>query len=169
MANMWDTYGVYIIRRRVAGATLAEIGGDLGISKQRVGQMLAEHCGATDLTTLFTARRVASMVGLSVDRINAYRRAGLIAPANASRARPLYGPDAVEGALTRRRCQTCGELVPTGRVASCSPECQTEANRQAHARASWRRLRRKVGLPITSSVAYKKRLRDECGSLWEEK
>lgn len=155
----WDTYDGYIADKRKGGATLEEIGKEVGVTRERIRQILMEHYGTTKMTPLLTTRQLSQLAGLSVTTINIYHREGIIKPTNTSVKSPLYSVDALKAILDHRhrQCRICGKPVPIRCYAYCSPECHKEGDRRSHNRSSWRVLRRKTGGPITSSIAYERR------------
>lgn len=153
----WDTYNGYIADKRKAGATLEEIGKEVGVTRERVRQILMEHYGTTKMTPFLTSEQLSQLVNLTRDTITEYRRRGIIKPVNSSPRRPLYGMDALKAISDHRRCRICGEPILTKCCAYCSPECLKEGDRRSHSRGSWRTLCRKKGQPITPSAAYVRR------------
>lgn len=153
----WDTYNGYLADRREGGATLEEIGNEVGISRERVRQILVHHYGTTKMTLLLTAKQLGQLMHLSTTTIARYRRCGIIKPANDSHWLPLYNTDAIMAISTFRRCRICDKPLPAGKFSYCSPECYKVGDYEAHKRCMWRRLHRKMGQPITPSLAYEKK------------
>ena len=157
MPNTWDTYNGYIADKRKAGATLEEIGKEVGISRERVRQILMEHYGTTKMTSLLTTGQLSQLVGLTKTTVVNYRKRGIIKPANNNLCHPLYGIDAVEVISALRRCRICGGPLPAGKSSYCSSECHKEGDRRSRNRSSWRTIRKKKGVRvITPSTEYKK-------------
>lgn len=159
LTGVWDTYNGYLADRREAGATLEEIGKEVGISRERVRQILVRHYGTTEMTSLLTAGQLGRVVNLSKSTISRYHRSGVIKSANDNPQYPLYdGADAIVAILTFRRCKVCSKPLPVRKTSYCSPKCIEEGIYKAHKRSQWRALRRKKGVKvITPSTEYKRK------------
>lgn len=152
--GVWDTYNGYLADKREAGATLEDIGKEVGISRERVRQILVRHYGTTKMTSLLTTAQLAQLMNLSETTIGEYRKAGIIKPANDSSRHFLYGTDAIIAISTFRRCRICDKPLSAGKLSYCSPECRKIGDYESHKRCQWRILHRKTGQPITASIDY---------------
>ena len=160
ITTAWDTYDGYIVDKRKAGATLEEIGKEVGVTRERVRQILVEHYGTAKRgkpASLFTTAELAQLASLATPTINSYRKRGIIKSTNASVTYPLYSVDALKAISAFRQCRICGRPLPNGKWSYCSPECSKVGNYKAQKRGLWRMLRRKRGQPITPSIAYERR------------
>ena len=68
-----------IVKMRRSGYTLQEIGDYVGVTRERVRQMLQEHQAKTEAVLLIETK-VAKLIGCSTDRLKRLRRQGIVNP-----------------------------------------------------------------------------------------
>ena len=128
---VYDKTVIYEMRQ--AGATLREIGEKVGVSRERVRQILLHTFGSTSHNLLSTAQ-VCILTGLRVNRIIRLYKQGVIKPAfkyNIGGQRHLMWPDetvqlAKEYYDLHRFCRVCSRPLPQNRTCYCSDFCKQE-------------------------------------------
>ena len=148
--------GRYMVGRRKEGATLAEIGRELKISRQAVHQILMKRYRTTQFTNLLNAEQISRITGLTTDTIKEYWKQGIIKQANTSQSHRLYNLSTVRAIQDFRQCKVCGGYIPVGKQKYCSQGCYEVARYKLWKRCQWRRFHRKMGQPITPSIDYVK-------------
>ncbi len=141
----------YMAGRRKEGATLAEIGRELRLSRQAVHQELMKRYGTTKFTSLLNRQQVSRIVGLAPSTIQEYQRRGIIKRAGAGSHRYLYNLTMVKAIQVFRHCKVCGGYIPPRRQKYCSDECYESARYRLKMDC---RLRKLLGQPITASIDY---------------
>ena len=130
MNGIYQEYGDLIATLRSEGKTLQQIGDQLGVTRERVRQVLNKHfpeCSSPPST-----EDAAKMLGVSYRHFrNTAERLG-IQPIARTRNRIRWSPDvlpAVWTAYKLRSCRICGRHLPSTRRFYCSEECVREAKR----------------------------------------
>jgi len=144
----------YMVGRRTEGATLEEIGKELGITRQAVHQILMKRYGTSKFTSLLNAEQISGITGLTTDTIKEYRKQGIIKQVNTSQSHRLYNFSAVKAIRAFRQCKVCGGCIPVGRQKYCSQGCYDVARFKLWKKCQWRNFRRKKGQPIIASIDY---------------
>lgn len=126
-----------IIQMRQSGASLQQIADRLGISRERVRQLLVRHCGSTRVDAyLLGMTELARGVGCSTSYIRKLRRRGITRPAKiVGKKKTLWKPETVDTILTymaSHRCPICNGTVPGNRQSYCSWTCLAEARRHRY-------------------------------------
>lgn len=120
-----EIYG-YIKERRDGGATLQEIGDEIGRSRERVRQILVKQYGTADISkALLTTNQLAGLTNCSEPLIYKFRQQGIISPVGHGRWRP----ETVDIILEHRKCKMCGKPLPAHRFVYCSDTCQIEGGK----------------------------------------
>lgn len=151
-----DVFLHLVVERRQQGATLREIGSETGISPEGIRQWLIRYYGATKMRILFNSAEVAKATGISIITVYNYQKLGIIKPVNQG-VRHLYDNDAIKAISVLRHCQVCGENLTSNRIAYCSEKCYKISQHKAHERGQWRKLKKRMGKPITPSIALRVR------------
>ncbi len=155
--SIWELYGGKIYDMRQAGDTLQEIGDGLGITRERVRQILVEHYGDTRFKQFLATGELAQLAGVSRKHVDYLANRGIIQPVGASSTKRLWDMEALRVVLSHRErqtCRICGRPLPNDQVSYCSPACRKIGNEQSHKRASWRRFYRKRGRPVPAALDY---------------
>lgn len=161
MNGVWETHGDYIVNARKAGDALLKIGNAVGVTDERIRQLLVKHYGTTKLASHLSSLELSRIVNLNVRTINDYRNKGIIKAVNNGHYRYLYDIDAVKAIIAHRRCKICGDPLPKGKWAYCSEPCRKAGHYDSQKRTLWRIFRRKRGEPITASIAYERKGNNE--------
>ncbi len=74
----WEVYGSYLKQRRDAGASLKEIGDEVGRTKQWIHKILVEHYGTADSEGTLSTSQLLEQVGCSVANLHNLRKEGVI-------------------------------------------------------------------------------------------
>ena len=154
--NTFECYNGQIYDMRQKGATLQEIGDATNRTRERIRQILVEHYGDTKIKSYLTTLELSSLTHLSLTHIRRLRLSGVIVPIYKGK-QFLWGIDTLKfllGTDHRKVCKICGAHLPVGRTTYCSDECAQKGNRLMCSRVTRRRLRRKLGQPLTPSCAY---------------
>jgi transcriptional regulator with XRE-family HTH domain len=132
---------ITVIKARQSGASLQEIASRLGISRERVRQLLIKHRGSTKVQDLLSAAELAQQAGCSQAWIGKLRRRGVIEPAKVvGMKRTLWKPETTKtimAFLASHRCRVCNRSLPDNHWVYCSQECYTEeVNRHRYKKLS---------------------------------
>ena len=144
--GIYEKYGDTIATLRSEGRTLQQIGDRLGVTRERVRQVLREHF--PDCYPPPSTEEAAKTLGMSYRQFrNAAKRLG-IQPVGRTRNRIWWSLDAlpvVRAAQKPRSCRICGRPLPSPRHVYCSEQCLGQGRRYAN-----RSLPQKetVGLPV---------------------
>lgn len=125
-----------MVQLRQSGASLQQIAGRFGISRERVRQLLVKHCGSTQVHDLLGAQELARKAGCSRNYILKLRRRGIIQPSMVvGGKRTLWKPETVDiiiGYKTSHRCRVCNRPLPDNHWVYCSRRCWIEAYRHRY-------------------------------------
>ena len=128
--GIYEEHGNLIAALRSEGRTLQQVGDRLGVTRERVRQVLREHF--PDCTLPPSTEEAAKTLGMSHYRFrSAARRLG-VQPMGRSRGRVWWSPDVLHIIQTSQepaRCCICGGLLPSGRRVYCSVDCLSEGRR----------------------------------------
>jgi len=121
-----------IARLRAEGHSLAYIGKALGISRQRVWQLIKEHSPHLRLapSTLISTPEAARQLGVTVDRLRRdISRRGIKPMVRDTVKGPmLWDAEAIQRLkFALSRCWICGAPVGPGRQRYCSEKCRLES------------------------------------------
>ena len=125
--GIYEEYGGLIATLRSGGSTLQQIGERLGVTRERVRQVLREHF--PDCSPPLGTREAARTLGMSEHNFrSAAKRLG-IQPVGRSPGKIWWSPDVlriIETAQDLVRCPVCGRPVPSRRRVCCSQGCLDE-------------------------------------------
>ena len=110
---VWVTHGQQIVEMRKAGCTLREIGDTVGVSYERVRQILNKK-SSNDSASLLSENKVIKFIGCSPALFIRRRMAGLIKPSMSYGRINLYDNhqlDEIKAAI-QRYCKNCGQPLP---------------------------------------------------------
>jgi len=125
-----------IFEMRSAGAPMREIARAVGISKERVRQILARNLGSTQHQWLSTLQ-VCERTGLPRNRVLELYEQGVIIPSSTWSAGKrhyfLWAADSVAKITTyfdaHHLCRVCNKPLPRNRILFCSDECRQERHK----------------------------------------
>lgn len=131
-APVWETYDGQIADMRRQGHTLQAISDKVGVTRERVRQILAKHYGEIK-TNLVPEVKLARIIGCPVTRLRKLRISGVINPVRYE-CSYLYDRNEIEKAMLalQRNCEHCGVLLPMKNVGKRCPECKKEYKRYAY-------------------------------------
>ena len=157
-----------IFEMRRAGAPMREIGEKVGISKERVRQILARNDGSTRHEWLSTSQ-LCAMTGLSWNRVLKLHENGIVVPASTwdtgKSHHLLWAADSVQTVVTyydtHRLCPVCNRRLPKKRILFCSDCCRQERRKyknmtpeeKRRALANIRRYREKKRQQAEATIA----------------
>ena len=115
----WETYGGYLKQRRDAGASLRQIGDEVGRTKQRIHKILVKHYGTADSEGTISTSQLLEQVNCSWDTLYNLRKKGVI-----SQGSPRsWKSETLDIMLELRKCKMCGKPVGKHRKTYCSAAC----------------------------------------------
>ncbi len=125
-----------IYEMRQAGAPMREIAEKVGISKERVSQILTRNIGTTK-HEWFSTLQLCEEAGLPRNRVLELQKLGVITPAFAwgigRRHYLLWSHEAVKAITiyysTHHFCQVCNTPLPKKRILFCSDVCRQERHK----------------------------------------
>jgi hypothetical protein len=128
-----------ICEMRHAGAPMREIAEKMGISKERVRQILESNLGSTRHGWLSTLQ-LCSISGMPRNRVVELCEQGKITPATnwttGKRRYYLWAPTVPEEInayyRTHHLCQVCQRPLPRNRIRFCSDACRQERHKYKH-------------------------------------
>jgi len=132
----WEVYGVYLKHRRDAGATLKEIGDEVGCTKQRIHQILVKHYGTADSEWTLSTSQLLRQLTCSLGTVYNLRKEGVISPVSLGK----WKPETIDIILELRKCKICGQPVGKHRKTYCSAACEVEGRKFKY----WPEWRRKA-------------------------
>ena len=132
----WELYGSYLKQRRDAGASLKEIGDEVGHTKQRIHKILVKHYGTADSEGTLSTLQLVEQVGCSEAIL--YNLCKEKAISQVSRGR--WKPETLDFILELRKCKICGKPVGKYRTIYCSAACEVEGRKYKY----WPEWRKKV-------------------------
>jgi len=130
----WEVYGDYLKQRRDAGASLKEIGDEVGRTKQSIHQMLVRHYGTADSEGTLSTSQLLEQVGCSVGTLYSLRKEGAISQVSNGR----WKPETLDLILELRKCKICSKPVGKYRSIYCSAACKIEGEKYKYW-PEWRR------------------------------
>ena len=144
--GIFEEYGDLIATLRSEGRTLQQIGDRLGVTRERVRQVLREHF--PDCSPPPSTEEAARTLGMSYREFrSAAKRLGL-QPVGRTRNRIWWSLDVlpiIQMAQEPMHCRICGQPLLSPRRVYCSAECYSQWRRYAN-----RSLPQKetMGLPV---------------------
>lgn len=125
-----------IYNMRQSGATLQRIGDEVGITKERVRQILVENHGSTK-HQLISTEQLCRLLGLPRNRVIELYQDSVITPVaewnRGNHRYLLFSATTVEQIIsyykTHRLCSICRRPIPRGRRVYCSEQCYKEGHK----------------------------------------
>jgi len=125
-----------IYEMRQTGAPMREIAEKVGISKERVSQILARNIGTTK-HEWFSTLQLCEEAGLPRNRVLELQKQGVITPAFAwgigKRLYLLWSQETVKAITdyygTHHFCRVCNKPLPRKRIFFCSDVCRQERHK----------------------------------------
>lgn len=125
-----------IFQMRQAGIPMREIAEKVGISKERVRQILTRNIGSTK-HQWFSTLQLCQAAKLPRNRVLELQKLGVITPALTwgigKRHYLLWAPEAVKAITnyysTHHFCQICNKPLPKKRILFCSDTCRQERHK----------------------------------------
>jgi len=130
VAGVYQEYGDLIAALRSQGKTLQQIGDQLGVTRERVRQVLSKHFPECSIPP--STEEAAKKLGMSYRHFRRTAERLGIRPIGRSRNRIRWSPDvlpAIWTAYKLRSCRICGRDLAPNRSVYCSEECVREAKR----------------------------------------
>ena len=126
---VWESHKLQIVEMRRSGYTLQKIGDCVGVSRERVRQILKEHHVKPE-SGLLNEAEVARTIGCSIDRLRRLRQQGMLNQVHRGNSFHYYAKAELEKVklALQRHCPGCGELLPMVHVGGYCSRCQS-ANR----------------------------------------
>ncbi len=121
--GVFQIYNGQILEMRREGRTLQMIGDTIGVTRERIRQVLNKYYGGTDMPFL-TIRELAQRVGYSEHTVYRLTRAGILNPKRVGWLY-LFGKEDIKKAIAAMSCKHCGApRVKRSRLycAACSLE-----------------------------------------------
>lgn len=122
-----------IKKQRDSGATLRQIGDEVGCSYENIRLQLIKHYGTADIEykgrALLTTLQLANLVNCSITLIGNFYRRGVISPIASHYRLWLWDSKAVSILLRVRSCRICSRLLPKGKFVFCSYACRLEGGK----------------------------------------
>jgi len=114
-----------MVEMRRSGYTLQKIGDHVGVSRERVRQILEEHHVKPE-SQLLTESKVAKVIGCSIYRLRRVRKQGRLNPLHRGNPYHYYDKADLEKVklALQRHCPRCGELLPMVHVGKYCSRCQ---------------------------------------------
>lgn len=131
MTTIFETYNGVIAQMRRSGSTLAEIGNAVGVTRERIRQILNQYYPGTQMSCLKESQ-LAKVIGCHPKRLIKLRQQGILKPRHTS-GLYLYDKDEVEKAMLaiQKLCIHCGEPVPKYNQVYCAV-CSAEQRRNPY-------------------------------------
>ena len=132
----WEVYGGYLKQRRDAGASLKEIGDEVGRTKQRIHEILVERCGTADSEGTLSTSQLLEQAGCSYHALHKLRKVGAISQVSWGR----WKPETLDIILELHKCKICGKPIGKQRRTYCSAACKVEGQKYKY----WLEWRKKA-------------------------
>lgn len=125
--SVWQVYNGQIAELRKQGNTLQQIGNRVGVTRERIRQILKEQYGKIEIP-LLPEYKAAELIGCSYWRLRCLRKSSVINPIHMGHYW-RYSLDDMEAAMLAvlRFCKHCGEPLPLESPLSVyCPKCSKE-------------------------------------------
>jgi len=132
----WEVYGGYLKQRRDAGASLKEIGDEVGRTKQSIHQILVRQYGTADSEGTLSTSQLLEQVACSSGTLYNLRKKGAISRVSPGR----WKPETLDIISELRKCKICSKPVGKYRRIYCSAACKIEGERYKY----WFEWRKKI-------------------------
>ena len=121
----WKVYGGYLKQRRDAGASLKEIGDEVGRTKQRIHQILVKYYGTADSEGTLSTSQLLKQLTCSSAILYNLRKERAISWVSWGK----WKPETIDIILELRKCKICGQQVGKNRRTYCSEACEVEGKK----------------------------------------
>jgi len=121
----WEVYGGYLKQRRDAGASLKEIGDEVGRTKQRIHKILVKHYGTADSEGTLSTSQLLKQLTCSATTLYSLRKEKAISWVSLGK----WKPETIDIILELRKCKMCGQPVGKNRKTYCSAACEVEGRK----------------------------------------
>jgi len=121
----WEVYGGYLKQRRDAGASLKEIGDEVGRTKQRIHKILVKHYGTADSEGTLSTSQLLKQLTCSATTLHNLRKERAISQVSLGK----WKPETIDIILELRKCKICGQPVGKHRKTYCSTACEVEGRK----------------------------------------
>jgi hypothetical protein len=131
--GIYEEYGDLIATLRSEGRTLQQIGDRLGVTRERVRQVLREHF--PNCSPPLSTEEAAKTLGMSYCQFRSAAKHLGIQPVSRTRNRIWWSLDVlpiVRAAQKPRSCRICGRPLPSPRHVYCSKQCLSQGRRYAN-------------------------------------
>ena len=130
-SSVWKSHNLKIIQMRQSGYTLQESGDSIGITRERVRQIISEQYGKIEIP-LLTESRMAKEIGCPVWRLARLRRQGVLNPRPRGKYLHYYDRSELEKLklALKRYCPHCGEPLAMNLIGRYCPKCQRDHDRR---------------------------------------
>ena len=132
----WEVYGDYLKQRRDAGASLKEIGDEVGRTKQRIHEILVKHYGTADSEGTLSTSQLLKQLTCSATTLHNLRKERAISQVSLGK----WKPETIDIILELRKCKICGQQVGKHRKTYCSAACEVEGKKPKY----WPEWRKKA-------------------------
>ena len=125
--GIYEEYGDLIVTLRSDGKTLQQIGDLLGVSRERVRQVLAKYWPGCRPPP--SGEEAAKMLGMSYRQFRAAVKTVGVQPINKTPNRMRWAPEVlplISMAHKSSECYTCGQPLPSSRRVYCCQLCYKE-------------------------------------------
>lgn len=125
-----ETYNGEIANMRRQGYTLQAIGDTVGVSRERIRQILFKYYPGVKMS-LLPENQMAKVIGCLPDRLTKLRTSGMVNPKHLGKFYLYSTEDMGEAMLAlQRNCSHCGAHLPLkGNSRKYCPECSRESRR----------------------------------------
>jgi hypothetical protein len=123
--SVWKRYSLQITEMRRSGYTLREIGDSVGVTRERIRQLLQQHHVNVDIL-LLSEKRMAKVIGCPVGRIVKLREQGIINSRNHGKRSHYYDTGELEKAklALQRHCLHCGQPLTMNYIGKYCYKCR---------------------------------------------
>ena len=128
----WEVYGGYLKQRRDTGASLKEIGDEVGCTRQRIYQILVKHYGTADSEGTLSTSQLLKQLTCCLGTVYSLRKEGVISLVSKGK----WKPETIDIILELRKCKICGQPVSKKRRTYCSAACEVEGQKRRRSRAT---------------------------------
>ena len=168
--GVWQQYGSQLKVLREQGLSLQAIGDKVGVTNERIRQLLKKHYGTAKVSRVGTRIALAVSLGCNPYKLKLLEKQGILHPIH-SGGRYLYSHDEAVKAIValQRYCKHCGEPLPPMHCIKYCLKCARERKRYNYpflseeARKKGREARNRYALKmrehkgITSPVKHRRR------------
>ena len=130
MPTVWETYDGLVKKLRDDGFSLQAIGNEVGVTRERIRQILNEHYGTTKISGFTNRVKLAKVIGCSEYRLRKLEKECKINPIR-HKWFYLYSKDEAEKAVLalQKNCVHCGESLPLKHQQKYCLKCRNDYKR----------------------------------------